>query len=178
MYFVPGYIFLLLAKEITMRKISRTTEILLSCSISFILVSTIQMIFSLIPNVGTNLFWVVTTLSILISAILAGIFGKIYNSEKFHRKFENVFKIILKNRIWENVIDYENGTKVKVYMKDKNFYYWGDVDGVEDNEENSYFCIRNPIKIEFDSNKSINDIESDSKYMVVSLKDVEYIEFG
>lgn len=167
-YFIPGYIFIKLTQLITFKKTSSNSELVMSCVFSFIFVTIGQLFVNY-----TNNMWIPIIISIAIGIGLALLFSFIYNLGYFHNIFEKIFKVSLTERVWESVIDFKNGTGLKIYLRNKDFFYAGSFGGIENNGVNSYLYIVNPIKVYI---KDFKQFSTHSTYFVINLKDVEYME--
>jgi len=176
-YFVPGFIFIFIFRSLCSIKIDSSMQLINSCVISFIWVSLINMANEIWWNncLVTNL-WVIVTISILLSTLFSIIFSKIYVSNWFRRSLANWFGISPYSTAWDNIVS-KHGTNVKIYLKDKPYYWTGHLYSYEDQGNNSWFCISKPVKRNSTDNKIIyNQGSAEGSYLAFRIGDVECIE--
>ena len=180
-YVVPGYFCISFYSFLYAKKPSENSYIWKSCIISFVLLSIVQFLrlvspFNIIPN---NPFLNVFA-SIVLGIVLIGIIYCLLAQEWF----QNLITFLFGKSIFENVleyaIDYEEGSNVKVYLKNKNYYIMGHFKFCEEKGEDSWIVVSAFSKREVASNllcanEPDHTNDSDVK-MIVRLKDIEYME--
>lgn len=80
-----------------------------------------------------------------------------------------------KNNIWEDVVNFEHGSNIKVYLKNEDFYFYGGFGYIEESKDNPCIAISETRMVDFESAEIIDKL-NDGDYTVIKLSDVEYIE--
>ena len=68
---------------------------------------------------------VMSVISIIVCLIVAIILITIFNSKFVHGCLVGLFHTNLNTTIWDDVINYKEGTNLKVYLKGKDYYFIG-----------------------------------------------------
>lgn len=180
-YFIPGYWVLFLFCFLTSKKINATTKNILSCVISYILLSLIYLIRNIIPlNLIPNNALSNSALSLIIGTIFSILISFILINEKTSKILTKFFYKTINDNIWRDVLDLENGSNLKVYVKDKDYYVIGSCDTYEENGDSSWISISGFAKYDKITNKEYNNeegyINDYSVLYVIRLSDIEHIE--
>lgn len=176
-YFVSGYIFILIFKSICSKKIGATIQLIYSCVISFLFISLINGLNAVwIKSALLNNLWVISILSVFLSAIISVIISKIFISKWFHKFLVNCFGISPRASAFDNVIDCKNGTNIKVYLKDKDFYIVGHLFSFEDNGNDSWYCIHKQQKYNFNNELLYSQEDNENAHLLFNIKEVDYME--
>lgn len=175
-YFVSGYIFISIFCWIASKKINLTVLLIWSAIISFTLTSFIKAInISFIKLNFLNNIWGISFLSIVLSIILAFIIGKRFRSKKFADKMVGKFGISPYDSIWENIITHKSAY-LKIYLKDKNYYFQGSFYSIEDKDDKSWICIKQHQKCNMKDEVIYSQENTTNVNLVLKLSDVDYIE--
>lgn len=175
-YFVSGYIFISIFCWIASKKVNFTLQIIWSLIISFTITSFINAInISFLKCDFLNNIWGVTFLSIVLSTILAFIFGKIFRNKKFADKIVTQFGISLYGTIWENVIT-QKSAYLKIFLKEKKYYFQGSFYHIEDKDDKSWICIKQYQKCNMKDEVIYSQENTTNVNLVLKLSDVDYIE--
>lgn len=77
--------------------------------------------------------------------------------------------------IWQDVIDYKNGSNLCVYLKNKEYYFIGHFNYIEEDSNDPLLAISETKILDIDTNEVIDELKS-SEYTIVKMSDVDYIE--
>ena len=121
-----------------------------------------------------------SAISSIIGIVVTAIITIIINRKWFINLSIWVFHKTPYDNIWMDVLDFTNGSNLKVYLKDEPFYIIGHYLLHEDNKKDSWFVITAFTKIDRNTNQIYNNEPSYSdnpeiKY-VFRLSDVEHME--
>lgn len=171
-YFIPGYWFLVIFRFLCNKKWDKSIVLLMSCVISYIALSLITLFYT-----NDNIL-IVSAISIIINTIIAILSSFIYKSHAFNTLLIKVFHKTVHDDIWHDVFDFENGSNLKVYFRNKDYYVIGSYRISEDKGNDSWFAISGYGKYDKVTNNPIEDsfIDDDSVIMTFKLSDVEHIE--
>lgn len=82
--------------------------------------------------------------------------------------------------IWRDVIDWENGSNLKIYLKDKDYYLIGHQKNLEEKGEESWLAISAFGKFDKETNKNYKEepshLDDESVIYTVRLSDIEHVE--
>lgn len=120
-----------------------------------------------------------SAVSIIVCFIVAIILITIFSSKFVHGYLVRLFHTNLNTTIWDDVINYKEGTNLKVYLKGKDYYFIGAYRCHEENTGDPYFAISGYSKIDRksgDVDEMIDHDKDHNRYMVFRISDVEYIE--
>lgn len=85
----------------------------------------------------------------------------------------------MNDSIWLDVIDFKNGSNLKVYFKNKNYYVLGSYRYHEINVADPWFAISGYVQFDIQTNQAdpVINYENDSTIiMTFRLSDVDHIE--
>ena len=183
-YFVPGYITLFIFLHLTSIKTkdSYLHITILSCAMSYLSISLLALL--------REKFGFVTALpdTVLINSALTSILGilfsilcsLIYASRWFNFILVKLFHKSPHGDIWRNVLDFKNGSNLKIYIKDKPYYVIGCFRNIEEKGENSWLAITGFGKLDRETNElykeEISHIGDHTAIFTIRISDVEYIE--
>lgn len=144
----------------------------MSCVISYISLSIITLFYN-----NENIL-ITSAISIIANTIVAILFAFIYKSERFNSFLLKTFNKTVSDDIWHDVFDFKNGSNLKVYFKNKDYYVIGSYRLSEDKGNDSWFAISGYGKYDKETNEAIDDsvINDNSVIMTFKLSDVEHIE--
>ena len=122
--------------------------------------------------------WTLTAFHIVLAVITALCISKLYESKLFNKFVSKVNYKSLHTQIWRDIIDYDLGTHVNVYLKDKDVVYTGSIIEHEENGNDSWIALSNyirtnPVSKEICYDSTAYDLKT---IAVVSLRDIDSIE--
>ncbi len=162
------------------KKIDTKNILILSCVISYALLSIMSLIrikwLVWLPNtaiINSGLSIVFGVLFVCLIAILS--------QRKWFRKITvKLFHKTLNNDIWRDVLDLENGSNLKVYLKDKDYYVIGHHKNHEENGNDSWIALSAFAKFDKTTNKNYKNepVYLDRKDVIITIRfsDIEHIE--
>lgn len=179
-FFVPGFLGVELFCGFTRIHVRNAVKILLSCVISYALISVLK----LIPIVNKNLSTLpLSGLAILAAIGLAFLACNIVKSNRFQNFILRQSHGTIHTDYWQDAIDFENGMNVKIYPKDSKYYVIGDINLLSDyNDKERWISLSNFGKYDKSTNdplkEELYELDDDSCYHI-RLSDIEHIEtFG
>lgn len=155
--------------------------IILSCTISYVGVSIVSTILSLskLTAYNANTYFVSAITSIIL-IILSIISSFVYQSKFLKNIMVKHFHRNLCDNIWVDLFDLKNGTNLKVYIKEKDYYIIGHYKCHEDKENDNWIAISAFSKYDVETNtayKEEPDFTNDENvFCVVPFSDIEHIE--
>lgn len=151
-----------------------------SCVISYAFLSIVSLIrikwFDWIPNTAI----INSGLSIIIGLLFVCLIA-ISSQRKWFKKITvKLFHKTLNDDIWRDVFDLENGSNLKVYLKDKDYYIIGHLKNYEEKENDSWIALRSFAKFHKETNENYenepNYLDNKDVVIVVRFSDIEHIE--
>ena len=174
-YLVPGFIFIILFQYFTSRKIKKYI-IGVSIAISYFLRALCLLfiqIFFYFSHIEINDWYIRAILLCLVSVSLSLLCIKISESESFSNWF---FKVNYKTQhddIWSDIIDYKNGTTLRIYCT--NRIYTGRLHLYEEKGKDSWLCLSDYLIEENGKTYDSEDMGYPAK-LAIRFSDIEYIE--
>lgn len=178
-YFVPGVIFIMIIRSLSFKRFAENYTIVFSCVISYLFVSLIGMINELkIKSESLKEPIVISGIAVLIAILLAFFLSIIFNSKCFKDFTLKYFHKTLYDDIWQDVFDFKNGTNLKVYIKDKEYYIMGHYRFSEEKGEESWMALSAHTYRNKETNEIIGlDYSKNEKVLVtIRIYDIEHIE--
>lgn len=185
-YFIPGFLCLIIFKGITGMNMSNTYTAIFSCVFSYILLSISELIFIWIKSLTsfkTNIY-IRSSVSIIIGLILSVIFGICYHTKRLSKIMKFISGKTQYRKIWRDVIDLDNGSNLKIYVKDDDYYVYGHFRNVEEHEDDPYIAVFGYGKFDKVTNKLLDnepnhmgdDIKNDRNIYMIRMSNVDHIE--
>lgn len=176
-YFFPGYIFLLIFTGITSKEINNDTKIIVSCALSYMLLS----FSSLLANISFFRFvnysvLIKSAFSIMLGVVLSIAISLILRSKWFPRLMIKWFHNSLNDTIWLDVLDLENGSNIKLYIKEVNYYVYGHFKCFENKGNNSWVAIACFTKTRIADDVVIEKHDDCNDVFLIRISDVKYVE--
>lgn len=172
-YFAPGYLFLNVFYYLTSRKLPKNI-LVGSIAISYIL-KAVYLIF-INNRIGVEFlsYWSFRALILcLVSLSFSIICVLITENRKFNKFFMNINHKSLHNDVFSDIVDYKNGTTLRVRCEDCD--YIGKLLCYEEKDKNSWIVLTNYIiqndDDEFDSSNMLFP-----SAMMIKLSDIKRIE--
>lgn len=179
-YIVPGYICFILYKFTTSKKYDNASIMIVSCVISYLLLSLTSLLrikyFSFLPDTAI----INSGLSTILGIILTTIISIIQNHKWFKIITVKLFHKTPNEDIWKDVFDLDNGSNLKVYLKDKDYYIIGHHKNHEEKGDDSWLALSGFAKFDVNTNQIYNDEPSylgePSIIITIRFSDIEHIE--
>ena len=119
-------------------------------------------------------------LSIIIGILLVSLIVILSQRKSFRKITVKLFHKTLNNDIWRDVLDLENGSNLKVYLKDKEYYIIGHHKNHEEKGNDSWIALSAFAKFDKNTNQNYKNEPKylDKKEIIIVLRfsDIEHIE--
>lgn len=177
---MPGYISISIFNFSLTKKNNQKDTLIFSCAISYILISLVALIridfFKYLPNTA-----IINSGLAAIIGIVFSIFCAILSQRKWFKKLTvKLFHKTLNTDIWRDILDLENGSNLKVYLKNKNYYLIGHLKNLEENGDESWIALSAFAKFDKKKNENYKNepsyLDRSDIIITVRLSDVEHIE--
>lgn len=81
------------------------------------------------------------------------------------------------NNIWRDVLDLRNGSNLKLYIREEDYYVMGHHRNIEEKGDDSWVVLTGFIKLNKSDDTELESHKGDNKSMIaIRLADVEYAE--
>lgn len=162
------------------KKMEAKNMLIASCVISYALLSLVSIIrikwFGWIPDTAI----INSGLSIIIGVLFACLIVILSQRKWFRKITVKLFHKTLNNDIWRDVFDLENGSNLKVYLKDKDYYIIGHHKNHEEKGNDSWIALSAFAKFDKETNQNYKNEPSylDKKDVIITIRfsDIEHIE--
>lgn len=179
-YFVPGYLAITVLCFAMSKKITTQNMLITSCVISYTLLTVVSLIrirlFRQIPDTVL----VNSGISILIGVVSAGFISCLLQRKWFQKITVRLFHKTFHDDIWRDVFDLENGSNLKVYLKEQDYYLIGHLKNYEEKGNDSWLALKAFAKFDKETNLNYKNepsyLEENTVIITVRLADVEHIE--
>lgn len=179
-YLVPGGWCLLLFNFSTSKKNNSKSTLIVSCLFSYILLAIVSLLrvkwFSILPNNAI----VNSGLAIIIGTVIVSIIAVLLQRKWVKKLFIKMFHKTLNDNIWKDILDLDNGSNLKIYLKNKEYYIIGQLKNFEENGELSWIALKAFAKRDKSTNQNFKSepsfLNRPEITIAVRLSDVEHIE--
>jgi hypothetical protein len=149
----------------------------LSCVISYTLISFVKFINdTFIHNSAIASLWGISVISIILGVALSLLFSWVFGTKQFKNILVDTFNKSPHDDIWDNIIDFQNGSNIKVYLKDRDYYIIGHFKNVEEHGKDSWIAFKKHIILNRKDNIVIEDNSGRDAYIAIKVEDIEYVE--
>lgn len=178
---MPGFLCLSIFAFITSRHFSEKLSIALSCAISYLLISFVSFLraktfFKTLPNTPI----INSAISICIGLILFFLLGILFTRKIFKEIMVKIFHRTPNDTIWKDVLDFENGSALKVYIRNEPYYIIGKHKNQEETGDDPWIALCGFGKFDKNTNENYNNepsfINDDNAKYVIRFSDIEHIE--
>lgn len=81
------------------------------------------------------------------------------------------------DNIWRDILDLSNGSNIKLYIREADYYVMGHHRNIEEKGDNSWIVLTEFTKFNKNDNKELESHKGDGDSMIaIRLTDVEYAE--
>lgn len=162
------------------KKLFDKSLIITSCVISYLLLSFVALLklryFTQFPN--TAIFN--SALSTLLGIVLTSIVSVTFNTKWFKKISVRLYHKTFNEDIWRDVLDLDNGSNLKVYLKNKDYYLIGHHKNHEEKGNDSWLALSAFAKFDVNTNQIYRNepsyLERNDIYIVIRFSDIEHIE--
>ena len=151
----------------------------LSCVYSYIFIALIGLFNAWLKSPILENALAMSAIVIILCIITSCVFSLIVKSPKVKRSMLKVFHQTLNDDIWSDILNYEVGANLKVYLKDKDYFIIGQYRLNEEKGEDSWFVLSGYVKCDTKTNEVIpmaNHLNNKNVFITFRLKDVDHIE--
>lgn len=184
-YIIPGYLGIQLFAFISSKKVNQKTAIISGTILSYLLLSFWSLIrcidklkftTQLVPDTPLVNSAIISIFCIILSVI----FGIVFTRDKFKDFIIKFFNKTPHDSIWRDVLNFKEGSNLKVYLKDKPYYIIGRHHISEENGDDSWFSIKAYGKYDILTDEPYNNRlvyhDDNNVCIVVRLANIDYIE--
>lgn len=165
----------------TSKKIDNKSSVAFSCAISYLLISFVSFlrIKTKIKHLPDKAI-INSAIAIFIGIVLAFILGIIFTRKWFKNVMVKTIHKTPNDDIWRDVLDLENGSNLKVFLRDEPYYIIGKHKNHEENGEESWLALKAFAKMDKETNEYYKNepkfLDDDNVIITVRFSDIEYIE--
>lgn len=180
-FLIPGYWFIFIFTFCTKKKLSKNMVLVLSCTISYLLISFLEII-----RTSTKIFTIPNTalinsgIAIILATILAIIISCIISCKTYSSILVKLFHKTPNDNIWMDLLDFNSGSNLKVYLKNENYYVIGHHKTQEENGNDSWLAVSAFAKFDKTTNEPCENessfLENEDVTYVIRFSDIEHIE--
>ena len=181
-YVLPGYWSVFLFKYFTSKKCSKELTIVISCVVSYILIALIALVrpelafIKEIPNIAI----INSGIAIIVGTIISMILAFIFCTKTFSKILVFLFHKTPNEDIWRDILDLKEGSNLKIYLRDKDYYIIGHHKNHEEKGEDSWIAVSAFGKFDVETNENYTEepsfLDDENVVYTVRLSDVEHIE--
>lgn len=181
-YFIPGYWSLFIFRYFCSKRMSNYMMNLMSCVVSYILMAIITFMrvkigfLLLIPdNALVN-----SAIAIFMGTVLSICIALIVSRKWFSNVMVYWFHKTTNDDIWRDVINWKDGSNLKIYLKDQEYYLIGHQKNMEEKGEESWIAISAFGKFDKKTNENYREepsyLDDENVIYTVRLSDIEHME--
>lgn len=182
-YFIPGYWTLVIFKYFCSKKLEAHITNIMSCVISYILLTTVSML-----RLSVNIPKIVipdneiinSFIAIILGTIIAILISMLFSAKWFSKITVKIFHKTLNDEMWRDVLDLENGSNLKIYLRNEPYYIIGHHKNHEEKGEESWLAVSAFAKYDKNTNKNYNNepsfLDDENVIYTIRFSDIEHIE--
>lgn len=181
-YFIPGYWSLFIFRYFCSKRMSNYMMNLMSCVVSYILMAIITFMrvkigfLLLMPdNALVN-----SAIAIFMGTVLSICIALIVSRKWFSNVMVYWFHKTTNDDIWRDVINWKDGSNLKIYLKDQEYYLIGHQKNMEEKGKESWIAISAFGKFDKKTNENYREepsyLDDENVIYTVRLSDIEHME--
>lgn len=181
-YFIPGYWSLFIFRYFCSKRMSNYMMNLMSCVVSYMLMAIITFMrvkigfLLLMPdNALVN-----SAIAIFMGTVLSICIALIVSRKWFSNVMVYWFHKTTNDDIWRDVINWKDGSNLKIYLKDQEYYLIGHQKNMEEKGEESWIAISAFGKFDKKTNENYREepsyLDDENVIYTVRLSDIEHME--
>lgn len=177
-YYLPGLWTIAVFKYFCSKEIQKESQTILACVVSYVLLS-ISDLLSNIPFLGGMKVSVLgkSGISIILGTLLALLISSVFCAKWFSGVMVALFHKTPNDNIWRDVLDLTNGSNLKLYIRDADYYIIGHHRNIDEKGDDSWVVLTEFIKHNKNDNRVIETHEGKKDDMIaIRMSDVEYAE--
>lgn len=180
-YFIPGYWFIFIFTFCTKKKLSKNIILILSCTISYLLISCLEIV-----RISTKIIKIPDTtlinsgIAIILATLLAIVVSCVVSCKTYSSMLVKLFHKTPNDNIWMDLLDFNSGSNLKIYLKNENYYVIGHHKNQEENRDDSWLAVSAFAKFDKTTNELCENepsfLDNEDVTYVVRFSDIEHIE--
>lgn len=177
-YYLPGLWTITVFKYFCSKEIQKESQTILACVVSYVLLS-ISDLLSNISFLGGIKVSVLgkSGISIILGTLLALLISSVFCAKWFSGVMVALFHKTPNDNIWRDVLDLTNGSNLKLYIRDADYYIIGHHRNIDEKGDDSWVVLTEFIKHNKNDNRVIETHEGKKDDMIaIRMSDVEYAE--
>lgn len=116
-------------------------------------------------------------ISIILGTLLAFFVSWIFCAKWFSQVMVKLFHKTPNDNIWRDVLDLRNGSNLKLYIREEDYYVMGHHRNIEEKGDDSWIVLTGFVKLNKSDNTELESHKGDNKSMIaIRLADIEYAE--
>lgn len=179
-YLVPGFVSLSIFQFFASKKFKESqSRIIISAVVSYVLLAITEPFFYKLAFLNSVKYSVLVKsgAAIILGSISAIICACVFRAKCFSNFLVLFFNKTPNDDIWMDIIEFKQGSNLKIYERGKKYYITGHHYVNEEKGNDSWFAVSAYSKKSLDNDDVIEDHSSDEKaILVVRLSDVDHIE--
>jgi hypothetical protein len=179
-YFIPGFIFMKPFRFLNANNDNKqepSSSMILIVTISFIAMSIVRFFDSIIIPQCYLLLWPEVAITLFISFVAAIIVYEMQGCKLLASALNRVTNKSINRDLWRDVIDYENGTILKIFMRNQNIIYFGKLAAHEEKGIDSWILLTDYICTYTDKKEEFNSINHPTPTRVmIPFNQIERVE--
>ena len=179
-YFIPGYWAIFLFKYFCSKQISTHMMSIMSCVLSYILIVMATLVNSCFQINTSNPVIVNSAIAVVIGTLLSIIISVIFSRQWFKKVLVFLFCKTPNDNIWRDILDLTNGSNLKIYLKEKDYYIMGHHKDHDEHDKDPWIAVSAFEKRDKKTNEIYGDepsyLDNDSVICAVRFSDIEHIE--
>ena len=173
-YFVPGFLGVRVFMFGASKKYEKEVQIVLSCVVSYLLLSAWDIVVMLYPQQSVLGWQSVQTVVVALAAIIiAAILAAIMRRSWFEQLCSVLFGKSPKLDLMDGVLDKQDGSNVDVFFKDKEYSIYGHYAGRDTTSDELWFAVKSPMK-KYQDDRPVEAYHEDIVYLC-RVEDIDYI---
>lgn len=181
-YFVPGYVSLIIFTYFTSKKTQNNSSYVMGCVLSYVLLSFVSLIrtnTTILCNIPDSPIGN-SAIAIILGICFSVLGTLVFSSKFFSRLVVCLFHKTQNDDIWHDVLDLKNGSNLKIYLRNKDYYVIGHHKNHEENGNDSWIAVSAFGKFDVETNQLLKNepsyLDNPDVIFTVRLSDVEHIE--
>lgn len=181
-YFIPGYWTIFVFRYFCSKKVSDHMMNIMSCVVSYILISIIAFFrvkcsfMSTIPDIAI----INSSIAVILGTVFSILLALIFSSKCFSKITKFLFHKTPNEDIWRDVLDLKNGSNLKVYLKNEDYYIIGHHKNHEEKEGESWLAVSAFGKFDKVTNENYKEepkyLDDENVIYTIRFSDIEHIE--
>lgn len=155
---------------------------IMSCVVSYILISIIAFFrvkcsfMSTIPDIAI----INSSIAVILGTVFSILLALIFSSKCFSKITKFLFHKTPNENIWRDVLDLKNGSNLKVYLKNEDYYIIGHHKNHEEKEGESWLAVSAFGKFDKVTNENYKEepkyLDDENVIYTIRFSDIEHIE--